>query len=172
MEIRKCESSYFVLYIYIPGGYSILLFYFYLFIWLHWVLVAACKIFSRIFKLLGFPGSSVVKEFACNAGDPRLTPGSARSAGEGDSYPLQYSRLENSVDSVVHGVTKNQTRLSGFHFPFTSEFLVVAWGVWDLVPQPGIEFRSPAWGTQSFNHRTTREVPILLFKDCFGYFVL
>ena len=33
--------------------------------------------------------SSVGKEFTCNAGDPRLIPGSGRSAGEGIDYPLQ-----------------------------------------------------------------------------------
>ena len=30
---------------------------------------------------------------------------------------LQYSGLENSMDCIVHGVTKSQTLLSGFHFP-------------------------------------------------------
>ena len=39
----------------------------------------------------GFPGSSVGKETACNAGDPGLIPGSGRSPGEGIGYPLQYS---------------------------------------------------------------------------------
>ena len=39
----------------------------------------------------GFPDSSVGKESACNAGDPGSIPGSGRSAGEGKSYPLQYS---------------------------------------------------------------------------------
>ena len=38
-----------------------------------------------------FPDSSVDKESTCNAGDPSLTPGSGRSAGEGIGYPLQYS---------------------------------------------------------------------------------
>ena len=38
-----------------------------------------------------FPGSSVGKESACNAGGPGLIPGSGRSAGEGIGYPLQYS---------------------------------------------------------------------------------
>ena len=46
----------------------------------------------------GFPVSSATKELACNAGDPGLIPGSGRSAGEGISYPLQYSGLENSMD--------------------------------------------------------------------------
>ena len=36
--------------------------------------------------------------------------------GEGNDYPLQYSGLENSMDCIVHGVTKSQTRLSDFHF--------------------------------------------------------
>ena len=40
---------------------------------------------------LGFPHSSVGKESAFNAGDPGLIPGSGRSAGEGISYPFQYS---------------------------------------------------------------------------------
>ena len=40
--------------------------------------------------------------------------GSGRSPGEGNGYPLQYSRLENSVDggawrATVCGVTKSQT---------------------------------------------------------------
>ena len=43
-------------------------------------------------------------------------PGLGRSPGEGKGYPLQYSGLENSMDCIVHGVTKSQTRLSDFHF--------------------------------------------------------
>ena len=38
-----------------------------------------------------FPDSSVGKESACNAGDPGSILGLERSAGEGISYPLQYS---------------------------------------------------------------------------------
>ena len=43
------------------------------------------------FNKQGFPNSSFGKESACNAGDPRLIPGSGRSTGEGIGYPLQYS---------------------------------------------------------------------------------
>ena len=32
--------------------------------------------------------------------------------------PLQFSGLENSIDCIVHGVTKSRTRLSNFHFTF------------------------------------------------------
>ena len=57
----------------------------------------------------GFPGSSVGKESACNAGDPSSIPGSGRSTGEGIGYPPQYSGLENSIYCIVHGVTKSWT---------------------------------------------------------------
>ena len=45
-----------------------------------------------------FPGGSDGEESACNAGDPGLVPGSGRSPGEGNGYPLQYSCLENPMD--------------------------------------------------------------------------
>ena len=38
------------------------------------------------------------KKSACNAGDPGLIPGSGRSSGKGNGYPLQYSSLENPMD--------------------------------------------------------------------------
>ena len=45
----------------------------------------------------GVPGcGSVSKEPTCNAGDLIFIPGSGRSPGEGNVYPLQYSCLENS----------------------------------------------------------------------------
>ena len=40
---------------------------------------------------MGFPGSSVGKESACNAGDPSLIPELGRSAGEGIGNIGQYS---------------------------------------------------------------------------------
>ena len=65
---------------------------------------------------LGFPGGLAGKESTCHAGDLGLTPGLGRSPGEGRGYQLQYSGLENSINSIVHGVTKSWTRLSDFHF--------------------------------------------------------
>ena len=64
----------------------------------------------------GFPGGSAGKESACNVEDLALIPGLERSCGEGKGYPLPYSGLENSVDCIVHGVTKSRTQLSDFHF--------------------------------------------------------
>ena len=57
------------------------------------------------------------KESACNVGDMgSMFPGLGRSPGEGKVYPLQYSGRENSMDHIVHGVTKSQTPLRDFHF--------------------------------------------------------
>ena len=65
---------------------------------------------------LHFSGGSDGKEPTCYVGDLGLIPGLGRSPGEGEGYPLQYSGLENSMDCIAHGVTKNWTRLSSFHF--------------------------------------------------------
>ena len=70
---------------------------------------------------LDFPGGSDGKDSACNLGDLDSVSRLGRSPGEGKSYPLQYSFLENSMDrgdwqTTVHGVAKSRTRLSDFHF--------------------------------------------------------
>ena len=70
-----------------------------------------CDLYILVIGLAG-------KEFTYNAGDLGSIPGFCRSPGEGNSYPFQYSGLENSKDCIVHGVAKNWTRLSNFHFHF------------------------------------------------------
>ena len=72
------------------------------------------KAWDTLFTRNPTPIHSDSKEFACNAGDPWLTPGSGRSLGEGNGNPLQYSCLENSMDrgawqATVHGVTESDT---------------------------------------------------------------
>ena len=47
----------------------------------------------------GFPSNSDGKESACNAGDLDSIPGSGRFPGEGSGNSLQYSCLENPMDS-------------------------------------------------------------------------
>jgi len=61
--------------------------------------------------------AQLVKNPPASAGDTRdvgLIPGFGRSAGEGNSDPLQYSCLENSTDTgawwaTVHGVIRSRT---------------------------------------------------------------
>ena len=67
----------------------------------------------------GFPGSSVVKNLLANAGDVGLIPAMARSPGEGNGNPLQYSCLGNPMDrgawqDTVHGVAKEQLNNNRF----------------------------------------------------------
>ena len=61
---------------------------------------------------LGFPCGSADKKSTCNVGDLGLIPGLGRSPGAGESYPLQYSGLENSTDCTAHGAAKSHTQLS------------------------------------------------------------
>ena len=58
---------------------------------------------------LGFPCGLAGKESPCNVGDLGSIPKLGRSLGEGNGYPLQYSGLANSIDCIVHGVTKSET---------------------------------------------------------------
>ena len=60
---------------------------------------------------MSFPGGPVVKNIPANAGYVGSTSGSARSPGEGNGNPLQYSCLGNPTDrgarqAAVHGVAK------------------------------------------------------------------
>ena len=68
-------------------------------------------------SILGLPCGSASKESACNTGDLGPITGLGRSPGEGNSYPLQDSGLESSMDSIVNGVPE-LTRLSDFYFHF------------------------------------------------------
>ena len=77
---------------------------------LHFVYLPA----DNLMTTLGFPGGSVSKESARNAGHLGSIPGLGRSPGEGNGNPLQYSFLENPMDrgawwATVHRVAESQT---------------------------------------------------------------
>ena len=65
---------------------------------------------------LGLSCGLTCKESFCDMGDLGSIPGLGRSPGEGNSYPLQYCGLENSMDCIAHRVAKSQTQLSDFYF--------------------------------------------------------
>ena len=89
---------------------------------------------------------SAGKESACNVGDLGSNHGLGRSPGEGKGYPLLFSGLENSIDSIAHGVTKSPTRLSEFHFHFHTKAL--EWS--SLVPGPEVKSSSEIANLTSF----------------------
>ena len=63
------------------------------------VCVCVCECVLCVHK--GFPGSSAGKKSTHNAGDLGLIPGFGRCPGDGNSYPLQYSGLENFMDYFI-----------------------------------------------------------------------
>ena len=70
---------------------------------------------------LGFLGSSAGKESGCNAGDLGSIPGLGRSPGEENSYLLQYSCWDNSMDrgawqATVHGGRKESVALGAIQW--------------------------------------------------------
>ena len=56
--------------------------------------------------------AQLVKNLPAIRGHLGSIPGLGKSPGEGKGYPLQYSRLENSMDCIVHGVINSQTQLT------------------------------------------------------------
>ena len=83
------------------------------------------------------PGSSDKKGSAYNAGDLGSIPGSGRSPGEKNGYPLQYSCLENLMDreawwATAHEVTKSQTPTEWLTLFFTTPKLPQSepWTTW------------------------------------------
>ena len=67
-------------------------------------------------RLSDFPGSSAGKQSVCHAGDCISVPRLGKSTGEENSYPLQYSGLENYIDCVGHGVITNRTQVTDSQF--------------------------------------------------------
>ena len=64
---------------------------------------------DQLSLLFGLPGNSDDKESACNTGDLSLIPGSGRSPGEGNSYPLQYSWASLVAQMVRNPPTMRET---------------------------------------------------------------
>ena len=58
-------------------------------------------------NLDSFPFGWAAKETACNAGDLNSISGLGRSPEEGNSYPLEYSGLEDSMDYNSRGRKKS-----------------------------------------------------------------
>ena len=67
---------------------------------------------TQMYTFRGLLGGSDNKESAFSVGDPGSIPGSGRSPGEGNGYPLQYSCLGNLMERgiwrpTVHGVAES-----------------------------------------------------------------
>ena len=102
-------------------------------------------------SILGLPWWHSGKESACNTGDsPGSIPGLGRSRGEGNSYSLQCSCLENT-----HGQSLAKYSPWGRKEPDTTErlSLSVSHTVWSGPPQMGLLCRClyiPCWASPCF----------------------
>ena len=82
--------------------------------------------------LVGFPCGASGKEPACQCRRHKRhgsIPGSGRSPGVGNDYPLQYPGLENPMgrgawQATVHGVAKSWTQLCDWAHEALDEFLM------------------------------------------------
>ena len=77
---------------------------------------------KKVEEGLPAPNGSMVKNPLANAGDVDSIPGSGRFPGEGNGNPLQYFCPADPMSrgawwAIVHGVAKNQTRLSMHALP-------------------------------------------------------
>ena len=67
---------------------------------------------------MSFPCGLDGKESVCNVGDLGSVPGLGRSLEKVTA--THSSILENSMDCIVHVVTKSQTRLGDFHLSLSN----------------------------------------------------
>jgi len=96
-------------------------------------------------------------------GRPGFSPWVGEIPGEGNSYPHQYFGLENSMDCILHGVTKSQTRLSDFHFQ--SVFITRSLYLWSpLIPYKYI--------TKLLTIFPTLDISCPWYLFCYWYFCL
>ena len=115
---------------------------------------------------MGFPGGLAGKESTCNARNLGSIPGLGISPGGGKGHPLQYSGLENSLDSIVHGVAKSRTRLRAFHFHFhggcRGPILPMVSNHWDGLSTPDVFGQESEWSHWSQKDFGSSLLPVLL----------
>ena len=73
----------------------------------------------------GFLDGSAGKEYACEAADAGLIPGSGRPLGGGNSNPLQNSCLKNPMDRGIWWTTVQRIIKSWTHWALEKEIQVI-----------------------------------------------
>ena len=85
-----------------------------------------------IFPLWNFPVAHMIKNLPVMQETWVWSLGQEKSSGEGNGNPFQYSCLEDPMDKgawqgSAHGVAKNQTWLSGWHYFQVSKYRERQW---------------------------------------------
>ena len=81
----------------------------------------------------GLSRGSDGKESACNAPDLDSIPGSGKSPEEGNGYPLQYSCLENLMDSGAWQATAMEEEIA-------THSSILAWEIPQTEETGGLQF--------------------------------
>ena len=119
---------------------------------LHSFIKSTPRYLAPVMKM-GFHGDSDGKESACNAGNLGSIPGSGRSPGEGNGYPLQYSCLQNPMGRgacVTDSLGSQRVRQSWatstftFHFQALSLFAAASWTA-NIHPPNSSHTNQPCW---------------------------
>ena len=101
--------------------------------------------FGQVHTLSGLPQRLRGKESACsagNTGDVGSIPGSGKSPGKGNGYPLQYSCLRNPISAWAHSQALNAHQASLWQ----SDISIELW-IWDLRKLSKTPLLIPKWHT-------------------------
>ena len=93
-------------------GYRYHLYKFHLYVLVYCIGIFLSGLLHSVYFLQSFPGGSAVKNLSANSGKASSILASGKSPGEGNGKPLQYSYMENSMDTTIHRATKSRTQLS------------------------------------------------------------
>ena len=107
----------------------------------------------------GFPYSSAGKEPSCKAGDLGSIPGLGRSPGEGKSYPLQYSDLENSMDWAWSPCSPRDSQES----TAVPQFKSINSSVRSFLYSPTLTSIHDYWKTHSFDYTDCWQSDVYVF---------
>ena len=108
-----------------------------------------------IFSVLGLPRWHSGKESICQARDVGLIPGLGRSPGEENGNPLQYSCLENPLDSGEPGGLQSMGLQRSSHNLLTEQAHILCLLKWQVtffvyiyihIYMPGASVRNSAHG--------------------------
>ena len=119
---------------------------------------------------LQYSQASLVVQLVKQCGRPGFNPWVGKIPGEGKSHPLQYFGLENSMDYIVHGVTKSRTRLTfAFTFHTSSGASQVALVVKNLPDNAGdMRHRFDQWVWKISWRRAWQPTPVFLPGESSG----
>ena len=128
-----------------------------------------CSTFVSLWREKGFPYGAAGKE-SCSVGDLGSVPGLGRSPGEGNTYPLQYSGLENSMDCMSVGSQRVGHDRATFTFKGRRDTTVREEHLWRIIGSWGkglklFEMRSLSFRESNLCSFTTWDIKARIVEE-------